>query len=99
MAYLAARNDAHVQKQIAISEVPAPGWKAAQRAAFRQAEFKRVNLTDVEIDDIGNALGWRRGQTPETLVIAAHPDTVFLEAIQLRVMDRRVMPLIQHAVG
>jgi tripeptide aminopeptidase len=85
IAYLAAHNDAHVRKQIAISEIPAPGWKEAPRAAFMQSEFKRVGLTDVEIDGIGNVLGWRRGQTPETLVIAAHTDTVFPAGTDVKV--------------
>lgn len=77
LQYLKTQEDAHIRKQIEIAEIPAPGWHEEKRAAFVAAEFKRVGLTDVQIDPIGNVLGWRRGRVPNTLVIAAHLDTVF----------------------
>jgi len=66
-----------IDKQVEISQVPASPFKEEERGKFIAAEFKRVGLADVEIDGIGNVLGWRRGRSPRTLVIAAHLDTVF----------------------
>jgi acetylornithine deacetylase/succinyl-diaminopimelate desuccinylase-like protein len=70
-------HDLNIAKQIEISEVPASPFAEGRRAAFIAAEFRRIGLADVEIDGIGNVLGWRRGRSARTLVIAAHLDTVF----------------------
>lgn len=85
LAFLEKNHDAHVQKQIAIAEIPAPGFHEEKRAAFMMAEFKRVGLADIEIDPIGNVLGWRPGRTPKTLVVAAHLDTVFPAGTDVKV--------------
>jgi len=77
MSYLERHHQAHVEKQITIAEIAAPGRQEGRRAQFMRAEFQRVGLTGVEIDPEGNVLGWRRGKSPKTLVIAAHTDTVF----------------------
>jgi len=77
LEYLEKSADQHLQKQIEIAQIPAPGTQERQRAAFMADEFRRVGLSDVAIDPIGNVLGWRRGRLPSTLVIAAHLDTVF----------------------
>ena len=77
LEYLEKSADQHLQKQIEIAQIPAPGNQEQKRAAFMANEFRRVGLSDVAIDPIGNVLGWRRGRLPNTLVIAAHLDTVF----------------------
>lgn len=77
LAYIKENEQAHLQKQITIAQIPAPPFEEKQRAAFLVQEFRRVNLEKVEIDPIGNVLGWRAGRSPRTLVIAAHLDTVF----------------------
>lgn len=68
---------ATTEKQVAISQVPASPFAEQKRGEFLAAEFRRVGLENVEIDPIGNVLGWRKGRSPSTLVIAAHLDTVF----------------------
>jgi acetylornithine deacetylase/succinyl-diaminopimelate desuccinylase-like protein len=85
MEYLAAQNSAHTQKQIAIAQIPAPGFKEADRARFMESEFKRVGLADVQIDQVGNVIGWRRGESERILVLAAHTDTVFPAGTDLTV--------------
>ena len=77
LRYLQLHQPEHIQKQIEIAQIPAPGWQEQKRAAFMAAEFTRVGLTDVTIDPLGNVLGWRKGRLPNTLVVAAHLDTVF----------------------
>lgn len=77
LGYLERHHQEHVEKQITIAEIAAPGGQERRRAEFVRAEFQRVGLTDIAIDLEGNLLGWRRGKSPKTLVIAAHLDTVF----------------------
>ena len=85
MDYLERNQQAHLDKQIQIAEIPAPGFHEEQRAAQLVKEFQRVGLTDVETDGIGNVLGWRKGSSPRTLVIAAHLDTVFPAGTDVKV--------------
>lgn len=68
---------AQVEKQIAIAQVPAPPFHEEARGKVLAEEFRRVHLENVETDPIGNVLGWRRGSSSRALVIAAHLDTVF----------------------
>lgn len=77
---LEQRHEAHIAKQIQIAQIPAPGWEEKERAEFMRSEFKKLNLQKVEIDAIGNVLGWRPGKSPRTIVISAHLDTVFARA-------------------
>jgi acetylornithine deacetylase/succinyl-diaminopimelate desuccinylase-like protein len=93
--FLARHESAQVALQTKISEIPAPGFHEEQRAAFIASEFRRVGLEDVEIDGIGNVLGWRHGTSPRALVLAAHLDTVFPAGTDVRVKrtaDRLVGP-------
>ena len=85
MDYLEHNQQAHLEKQIQIAEIPAPGFHEEQRAAALAKEFQRVGLTGVETDAIGNVLGWRQGSSPQTLVIAAHLDTVFPAGTDVKV--------------
>jgi acetylornithine deacetylase/succinyl-diaminopimelate desuccinylase-like protein len=68
---------AQIEKQIAIAQIAAPPFHEEVRGKAMAEEFRRVHLHDVEIDPIGNALGWRRGASPRGIVVAAHLDTVF----------------------
>lgn len=77
-----------LQEQITITEIPAPPFKEQQRAAYFKQRFQQLGLKNVRIDKEGNAIGERPGiggtNTP-TLVVAAHLDTVFDEATDVRV--------------
>jgi acetylornithine deacetylase/succinyl-diaminopimelate desuccinylase-like protein len=85
LSYLERHHQEHVEKQITIAEIAAPGGQEGRRAQFMRAEFQRVGLTDVAIDPEGNVLGWRKGRSPRTLVIAAHLDTVFPAGTDVKV--------------
>lgn len=67
LALLEQRHEAHLAKQIEIAQIP----------ALMRGEFQKLKLQRVEIDAIGNVLGWRPGKSPRTIVISAHLDTVF----------------------
>lgn len=83
--YITRNEAAQVELQVKIAEVPAPGFHEEQRAALIAAEFRRLNLENVEIDGAGNVLGVRRGDSPRMLVIAAHLDSVFPEGTDVKV--------------
>jgi acetylornithine deacetylase/succinyl-diaminopimelate desuccinylase-like protein len=85
LAYLEARHQDHIKKQIEIAEVPSPTFAEKERAASMEREFRRVGLKDVEIDPRGNVLGWRPGTSPRALVVAAHLDTVFPAGTNVKV--------------
>jgi acetylornithine deacetylase/succinyl-diaminopimelate desuccinylase-like protein len=85
LAYLEANHTAHLDKQVQITEIPAPTFHEAERAKFMAGEFRRVGLKDVEIDPQGNVLGWRTGATPDALVLAAHLDISFAPGVNTKV--------------
>ena len=63
---------------IELTEIPAPPF-AEQARAERFADLLReAGLTDVRIDEVGNAIGRRPGRSGDRVVAyAAHLDTVF----------------------
>jgi tripeptide aminopeptidase len=75
--YIKTHEQAQIEKQIAIAQIAAPPFHEEVRARRLAEEFRRVHLQDVEIDLIGNVLGWRRGGSSRAIVVAAHLDTVF----------------------
>ena len=85
LAYIAQHESTQVELQIKIAEIPAPPFEEQPRATTVADEFRRVHLEGVEIDGAGNVLGWRRGKSPQTLVIAAHLDTVFPAGTDVKV--------------
>jgi tripeptide aminopeptidase len=83
---LKARERAIVDDQVQLSEIPAPPFKEAARAAALRQRFVDAGLADVRIDAIGNVIGVRRGKAPRPhVVISAHLDTVFPEGTDVRV--------------
>ncbi|MBI4910464.1 MAG: M20/M25/M40 family metallo-hydrolase [Acidobacteria bacterium] len=79
-------NDAvHFARQITIAEIAAPTFHEGERARFLEKEFRRLGLKNVEIDKQGNVLGWRPGQSPKALVIAAHLDISFAVGVNVKV--------------
>ncbi len=75
--FLQSHHEANVAEQIKISEIPSSPFEEKERGKFLASEFKRLGLADVETDAIGNVLGWRRGESDQAIVVAAHLDTVF----------------------
>src|SRR5262245_37504801 len=93
--YIRDHEQAQIEKQIAIAQVPAPPFHEELRGKAVAEEFRRVRLENVETDGIGNVLGWIPGASPRTLVIAAHLDTVFPEGTDVTVKragDRLIGP-------
>jgi acetylornithine deacetylase/succinyl-diaminopimelate desuccinylase-like protein len=75
-----------LEQQVRLCEIAAPPFKEERRAAAMKAEFERLGLERVRVDEVGNVLGERpgRGRRPH-LVLAAHLDTVFPEGTDVRV--------------
>jgi tripeptide aminopeptidase len=81
-------HDRMVGEIIKLTEIPAPPFKEAARAAAYRDMLEDAGLEDVEIDKEGNAMGVYRGTGPAggpAVMIAAHLDTVFPEGTPVKV--------------
>src|SRR5690606_35582027 len=81
-------HDRMVAEIIALTEIPAPSFKEAARAAAYREMLRDAGLTDIETDDEGNVMGVYRGTGPAggpVVMIAAHLDTVFPEGTPIKV--------------
>jgi len=75
-----------IEEQIKTAEIPAPTFKEGNRAKYYKQRFTELGLSNVRIDAVGNVIGERSGTDPsQTLVIAAHLDTVFPEGTDVKV--------------
>jgi acetylornithine deacetylase/succinyl-diaminopimelate desuccinylase-like protein len=75
-----------IETQIRLTEIPAPTFKEAARAAEMKRLFQQVGLRNVRSDKTGNVLGDRPGAAPHPhVVVAAHLDTVFPEGTNVKV--------------
>lgn len=71
-------DDETVKNQIHLNEIPAPPFGEEKRAERYAEMMRELGLTDVTIDEEGNAIGKRAGTVGErTIVLSAHLDTVF----------------------
>jgi len=85
-AALDASHDQWVKDVITLTEIPAPPFKEQARAKAYADMFRQRGLTNVEIDEEGNALGLRKGTTGgPVIVFSAHLDTVFPEGTDVKV--------------
>lgn len=94
-------HDRIVSEIITLTEIPAPPFKEAKRAAAYAEMLKAAGLQDVEIDAEGNAMGmWRGTGAPgrPLIVIAAHLDTVFPEETEVKV-KREGTRLLAPGIG
>ncbi|HEU5411305.1 MAG TPA: M20/M25/M40 family metallo-hydrolase [Candidatus Acidoferrales bacterium] len=88
LAWLEKNADWVTQQQIAITEIPAPEFAEAERAAYMAKLLAASGLT-VHKDSAGNAIGVREGASDKNLIlVVAHLDTVFPRGTDVRV--RRV---------
>ena len=77
---------ATIEEQIRLSEIPAPSFGEAGRAAAVKQIFTALGLRNVRIDKAGNVIGERPGAAPHpNVVLAAHLDTVFPEGTNVKV--------------
>ena len=67
-----------VEEIIRLTEIPAPPFQEERRGEAYAAMFTDLGLTDVQRDEVGNVIGFRRGRSNRrAVVVAAHLDTVF----------------------
>ena len=83
---LDAEHDRTVADIITLTEIPAPPFGEAPKAAHYVEMLRAHGLEDVELDGIGNAMGLRRGAgNGRLIVVAAHLDTVFPAGTDVKV--------------
>jgi tripeptide aminopeptidase len=74
--------DSHLEEiteeQIRICSIPAPPFAEKERADYLRKRFLEAGLVDAKLDEEGNCLALRRGDSAASLlVVSAHMDTVF----------------------
>jgi tripeptide aminopeptidase len=75
--WLAKNTEWITDEQTRITEIPAPSFQEAQRAAYLRRALAACGLR-VRTDDIGNVIGERPGTSDgEVILLVAHLDTVF----------------------
>ena len=75
-----------IEEQIRLTEIPAPPFMEARRAAYYLRQMQDRGLDNAYIDDEGNVIGLRTGSGDSpTLLVAAHLDTVFPEGVDTHV--------------
>ena len=75
-----------LEDQIRLCEIPAPPFQEGRRAEALRRTFEESGLENVRIDEVGNVLGERPGQSRRPhLVFSAHLDTVFPEGTNVKV--------------
>jgi len=73
------------EQQVRLTEIPAPPFQEAQRAAAVKLLLASSGL-DVQTDKTGNVIGELRGTNEkEIVVLAAHLDTVFPPSTEIKV--------------
>ncbi|HWH18723.1 MAG TPA: M20/M25/M40 family metallo-hydrolase [Allosphingosinicella sp.] len=87
VASLDAGHDQWVRDVITLTEIPAPPFNEEARAKAYAAMLRERGLSDVEIDEEGNALGLRKrtGGGGKLVVVSAHLDTVFPAGTDVKV--------------
>lgn len=71
---------------VTLTEIEAPPFKEEQRARVYMRMLQEHGLSDVEMDEVGNVMGLRKGTGSGPLVvIAAHLDTVFPAGTDVKV--------------
>jgi acetylornithine deacetylase/succinyl-diaminopimelate desuccinylase-like protein len=84
--FIRSDHDRIIREIIALTEIPAPPFKEAERARAFMQMLKEHGLSNVEMDAEGNVMGVRKGAGKGPLVaIAAHLDTVFPEGTNVKV--------------
>jgi tripeptide aminopeptidase len=82
--YLRNTASATTEEQIRITEIPAPPFQEATRAAYMKKLLTDAGLR-VEMDSTGNVIGEFPGSGPEIVMVTAHMDTVFPAGTDVRV--------------
>lgn len=84
--FIKAEDERTLKDQIELTEIPAPPFKEAARAAEYLKRLKALGLADARIDAEGNVIATRKGSgRGPVLVVSAHLDTVFPEGTDVKV--------------
>ncbi len=76
LEFLRANASATTDEQVRITEIAAPPFHEAARAAYMKKLLSAAGLR-VEIDATGNVIGEYAGASQDIVMLAAHLDTVF----------------------
>jgi tripeptide aminopeptidase len=77
MEWLRTEEGQFAHWQVELARIPAPPFGEEERAKWLVNRFRELGLSDVQQDNIGNAVGVRPAAEEEFLSISAHLDTVF----------------------
>lgn len=85
-ASLAGDYDRIIEDIVTLTEIPAPPFKETARGKAYMKMLAAEGLADVEMDEVGNVMGLRKGSGKGPLiVVTAHLDTVFPEGTPIKV--------------
>lgn len=77
-SYIEQNRDHFCQQWLDLVQIPGPSGAEGDRAAFVEARFRQLGLSNVHRDDLGNVFGTYPGHdTNFNLLVAPHMDTVF----------------------
>jgi tripeptide aminopeptidase len=86
LAAIQADDERTLRDQIELTEIPAPPFKEAVKAAEFLKRVRAMGFADSRIDSEGNVIAVRKGAgNGPTLVVSAHLDTVFPEGTDVKV--------------
>lgn len=89
MAHALAIEEQSQNDLIELTEIPAPPFEERARAERFVELLREAGLSEVSIDDVGNAIGLRPGRGgTRTIAYSAHLDTVFPAGTDLTVRFR-----------
>lgn len=79
--------DQQVADWIMLTEIPAPPFKETARGKAYLELLKKAGLSDVQMDEVGNVYGVRKGMKSDgkIVLVTAHLDTVFPEGTDVKV--------------
>jgi tripeptide aminopeptidase len=84
-AGLTADFDRFLEDLVTLTEIEAPSFGEEKRGKKFLELLQKEGLDLVEMDDVGNVIGTRKGTASGRVVVAAHLDTVFAADTDLRV--------------
>lgn len=73
------------QAQIELTQIPAPTFHEAARAAYLGKRFEELGLVRVRLDRAGNVVAERPGASPRAVILTAHLDTVVPAGVPIEV--------------
>ena len=87
-AHIERSDEVTLSRQAALSAIPAPTGAESARAARVAELFADVGLSNVRIDEVGNARAWFGDPNDTCVILSAHLDTVFGPELDVSVARR-----------